>query len=298
MWLTLLAVAVGLVSGIVAGGSLRSLGRIKPAGIALAALWLALTAVTRWTSVPNGRLLFFGANICALAFAALNARRLSSWILFVGLALNTLVIGLNGAMPYRVSSVIGAGLATVQSDFPETVQTRPERKTDRLTPLGDVLSVRAGFIRDVFSVGDAIAAVGIGWIVFVAASQKQSSSAVTADHQSTTARPTKRRRSNIKLGEDYDLEGDDGLRDLEAEQPDDATVTHSVTSLVVDLTIDRANNPERYEQSTAGLLEPLLAAGRGEPEDDELLDITTGDMPGNTFWHERSVQRSRAARLP
>jgi hypothetical protein len=294
MWLTLLAVAVGLASGVVAGGSLRSLGRIKPAGIALAAAWFALTALTRWTEVPNGRLLFFAANICALAFAALNARRLSSWILFIGLALNTVVIGLNGAMPYRVSSVISAGLASVQSDFPETVQTRPERKGDRLTLLGDVLSVKAGFIRDVFSIGDAIAAVGIGWIVFVAASQKQPAAAAPAS-QTATARPTKRRKSNILLGEDYDLDADD---DFEVEHPDDATITHSVTSLIVDLTIDRANNPERYEQATSGLLEPLLAAGRGEPEDDELLDITTGDMPGNTFWHERSVQRSRAARLP
>jgi hypothetical protein len=290
MWLTLLAVAVGLVAGVVAGGKIRALGSVKPAGMWLAAGWLLLTALTRWASVPQGRLLFFIANICALAFAALNGRRLSSWLLLGGLALNTLVIGVNGAMPYRVSSVIGADLATISSDFPSTVQTRPERNSDKLTFLSDVLAVNAGFIRDVFSVGDALAACGLGWVVYTATTKKQDQPTAdplldTKQHTGQTKKSL-RRHSGIKLGEAYDLVDVD-----DAERLEDATITRSATSLVVDLTIDRANNPERYEQSTSGLLEPLLDA-----QDEELLDITSGDMPGSTFWHERSVQRSRISR--
>jgi hypothetical protein len=308
MWLTLLAVAVGLVAGVVAGGKLRALGAVKPVGIALAAVWLLLTALTRWAAVPQARLLFFIANICALAFAALNGRRLGSWLLLAGLTLNTLVIGLNGAMPYRVSSVIGADLATIASDFPSTVQTRPERDGDRLTFLGDVLAVKAGFIQDVFSVGDALAALGLGWIVYSATTRKSkqepAASHANLTNQNTSTRKAPARKSGIKLGEAHDLDDLDDSEQLQkaqqlqkakqleqTKQPDDATVTRSATSLVVDLTIDRANHPERYEQATSGLLEPFLDA-----QDEELLDITSGDMPGGTFWHERSVQRNRVSR--
>jgi Family of unknown function (DUF5317) len=289
MWLTLLAVAVGLVAGVVAGGKLRSLGTIKPVGIALAAVWLTLTALTRWSAVPQGRLLFFVANICALAFTGLNRKRLSSGLLLVGLALNTLVIGLNGAMPYRVSSVIGADLATIQSDFPSTVQTRPERDGDRLTFLADVLAVKAGFIHDVFSIGDALAALGLGWIVYKGTTRRNDE--LTSEPQTLRNAKTPSqtvRKSGIRLGEAYDL-----VEEIDIETRDDATITRSATSLVVDLTIDRANNPERYEQATSGILEPLL-----DPQDELLLDITSGDMPGSTFWHERSVQRNRISRTP
>jgi hypothetical protein len=300
MWLTLLAVAVGLASGLVAGGTLRSLATAKPGCAVLAALWVGLTVLTRWATVPHGGLLFFIANVCALMFCALNIRRLSAWFLFVGLGLNTLVIGLNGAMPYRVSSVISAELATTQDDFPSTVQTRPEQDTDHLSFLDDNIAIHAGPIKDVLSFGDAVGALGIAWIVYRLTQAK----AVTVSPKKTVTtksseRPKRTKISALKIGEEHDLDVEEDT-DIDL-RVDLEPVTTSASRLLLDLTADRARHPERYESGSDAAFEKLAASIALHDKDhdqdqDQLLDITVGEVPGDTFWHERAVQRGRDAR--
>jgi Family of unknown function (DUF5317) len=307
MWLTLLAVAVGLASGLVAGGSLRSLTTAKPAGVVLAALWVGLTVATRWATIPHGRLLFFLANVCALMFCALNMRRLSAWVLFAGLALNTLVIGLNGSMPYRVSSVISAELAAIQDDFPSTVQTRPERDSDHLSFLDDNIAIHAGPIKDVLSIGDAVGALGMAWIVYRLTQNSVAKAVVklpgsTTKKEATRAKPAK--VSALKLGEEHDLDDEHADEHDEIEiEPENLVelepVTTSSSRLLLDLTADRAKHPERYQTGSNAAFEKLAASIALHDDDqdpDQLLDITVGDVPGDTFWHERAIQRGRDAR--
>jgi Family of unknown function (DUF5317) len=293
MWLTLLAVAVGLISGLVAGGSLAAIGTAKLRAIPLAALWVGLTVVTRWAAVPQGRWLFLLANLCALSFCVFNARRLSMWLLFAGFALNTVTIALNGAMPYRVSAIINAELATTQDDFPVTVQSRPERETDRLKPLGDIIAIHAGPIKDVLSIGDVLAAFGMAWVVYRLTQTKPPSAVKTKTAAKRVTKVTPNQQSaakskpvsTLKIGEEHDLDDD-----VEFEP-----VTSSSGRLLLDLTADRGRHSDRYHDSSTAAFEDLMnAAATGDEV--ALLDITTGEVPGDTFWYERAVQRSRDAR--
>jgi hypothetical protein len=285
MWLTLLAVTIGLIAGLVAGGKITAIGRTRPTGIALAVAWLALICMTRWGAVPFGSQLFWVANACALIFCALNIRKLGTHILFLGMALNALVIVLNGSMPYRISAVISAELARIESDFPTTVQTRPEAEGDRLLALADIVPINAGPIRDVVSIGDLIAAVGIAFVLYRATLQRVTPGVRVGAKASAAAEP---RRSIPTVVS--------GAIDVAALTAAGARVRNeTATRLVVDLTADRAAHPDRYARSfnTAGTAASLgLSEDFEELDDDELLDLTVDALPGDTFWRARADQQS------
>ncbi len=333
MWLTLLAVAVGLVAGIVSGGSVGTIGRARPHWASLALIWLALTAATRWVEVPGAKGLFLGANVAALMFCAVNIRRLGTALLFCGVALNTAVIALNGAMPYRVSSVISAGLATSASDFPQTVQTRPQLPGDLLTGLSDIIPVNAGLIHDVLSVGDIIAALGIAWVVYRSlqptleaeptmfeassfappsqlsasyASLRASAAAPAAPQPISVAqqRTNKLHVSKVRIGEEFDLlddEWDNPAQDAE-HNPPPGPLASSPISVVVDLTVDRLQHPHRHEAQNALDSSALMShvLGLDGPDDVDVLDITDGEIPGSLFWAERTriLARSYGSNTP
>ncbi len=329
MWLTLVAVGVGLIAGIVSGGSVATIGRSRPVWGSLALVWLMLTAVTRWVEVPGAIGLFIGANVAALMFCAVNIKRLGTALLFCGVALNTAVIAINGAMPYRISAVISAGLATSQSDFPQTVQTRPERASDRLAALSDIVPVNAGLIHDVLSVGDIIAALGIAWVVYRSLQRSRTSLVATpaapldgatapaaalatpepasAKSPSDTAAAQRVNRlhvSRIRIGEEFDLLDDDldnlddpntrDTRDTLDVPQDHEPVTRSSISVIVDLTVDRIQNPHRHDADdilgSSALMSHVLGIG-----EEDILDISEGEIPGSLFWAERTRLLARAA---
>ncbi len=327
MWLTLLAVLVGMTAGIVGGGSVSLIGRTRPIAGVLAIAWLALTAITRWVEVPRAQMLFIAANVAALMFCVVNVRRLATGPLFVGVALNTLVIALNGSMPYRVSAVIRSGLATSASDFPSTVQSRPERSGDLLMALGDVIPVNAGFIHDVLSIGDVLAAFGIAWVVYRAMDRNRSPrvgstvppaippAAVGGGHigaaqptvlgaatqpavlaQPRTSVQDLVARSTIRLGEEFDLTDDEFDAAISSGISSDGSqiaqpVAASAVNVVVDLTVDRHRHPDRHLadiQPDTDVMRYVLGV-----DDDAVLDITEGDLPGSVFWAERTKQLAR-----
>jgi hypothetical protein len=319
MWLTLLAVMVGMTAGIVGGGSVFLIGRTRPIAGVLAIAWLALTAITRWVEVPRAHVLFIAADVAALMFCVVNIRRLSTGLLFIGVALNTLVIALNGSMPYRVSAVIRSGLATSASDFPSTVQSRPERSGDLLMALGDVIPVNAGVIHDVLSIGDVLAAFGIAWVVYRAMERHRSprvgattppatvngghTGATHATVLGTATQPTVLAqprasvkdlvaRSTIRLGEEFDLTDDEFDAAISSHGPQIARpVTASAVNVVVDLTVDRHRHPDRHLadiQPDTDVMRYVLGV-----DDDAVLDITEGELPGSVFWAERTKQLAR-----
>ena len=328
MWLTLLAVVVGIAAGLVSGASPLSIGRARPIAGVLAIAWLVLTAVTRWVEVPQAHAVFIVANVAALMFCAVNVRKLGTGLLLVGVALNTLVIALNGSMPYRVSSVISAGLANSASDFPSTVQSRPERPGDLLMALADVIPVKAGFVHDVLSIGDVLAAFGIAWVVYQAMdrnrSRRQASNGAPAtqnvgipvpaafanashprgpaeSHQSATPRPPVQSlvaRSTLRLGEEFDLLDDDFDALVDSDRSHlDGSVTASAVTIVVDLTIDRHRYPDRHLvdlQPDSDVMRLVLGTENSAVGHiPDLLDLTDGELPGAIFWAERTKQLAR-----
>lgn len=165
---TAIAIALGLVAGLAAGG--------RPANAArhTLRLWPALLvgAAAQWLpellDVPESAA--FVAVACSylalVAFAVANLRLVGMPVVLVGLALNSAVIFPNGGMPVRGSAVVQAGL--VEPDEVATIDFGSKRhletEDDVLTILGDVVPVAP--LREVISFGDLILAAGVADVVF------------------------------------------------------------------------------------------------------------------------------------
>jgi hypothetical protein len=277
MWLTLLAVAVGLVAGLVAGGQLRAIAAVRPRGVVFAMLWLGLTSLTRWNSIPMGRELFWAANLCAIIFCAKNVTGMRTGIMLAGVGLNAFMIGVHGAMPYRISAVIAADLARIESDFPTTVQTRPEAPGDRFFMLADVIPINAGPLKDVLSIGDLLLAIGIGYVVYRTTLQLDRKPRRTQEAAAVFAPPTTPMKDAQPLASVRS--GTTRLIDLAEPQP---------SRLTIELTADRAMNADRWHGGRdLGNIEEL-----DDLSDEDLIDLTD-DESGDEFWAARTAQRRK-----
>ncbi len=191
MGITLLAVALGLVGGLLAGGSPRALKGVRPIGIWMPAAGVIAVATSRLLvnlgSTPTYivRAVFISGLALLIIGALRNVFELPGAALFaIGVGLNLAVIVANGSMIYRQSSLISAGiLASDSTDVPKSsVHGRPEGDGDRLVDLGQRIPVDALFIHEVVSPGDVAMSVGAGVMLFLALSP---------------SRRTKRRRANL-----------------------------------------------------------------------------------------------------
>src|SRR4051812_38015841 len=157
MVFTAIAVVVGLLIGIIGGGSLRRLGQrhfqlwpLLPVGIGLQLPLL-------------DRLGFSGllaSYVCLLVFALANVRLVGMALVAIGIGLNIVPIARNHGMPVRPDAVVAARIST-----PERVRFlrtdhkhHMERADDRIMLLADILPVRP--LREVLSFGDVVLAVG------------------------------------------------------------------------------------------------------------------------------------------
>jgi hypothetical protein len=82
----------------------------------------------RIDDVGFGRLM--GSCGLLLAFCLVNLRVPAMWIVTVGIALNTVVIGLNEGMPTRDREVTTASGRTVEQPIERSVKHRPESDDD------------------------------------------------------------------------------------------------------------------------------------------------------------------------
>jgi hypothetical protein len=168
----LAAVAGGILVGLSLGGSLGNLGEARFRWWPLALLGLAmqfipvpsrsgqadhLIAVTILTASYGVLLLFVLMNIRTPGFALVG----------VGLALNALVIGVNGGMPVDAHALRHGAGSAYQAER-QRLMTKGRFKHhlagpgDVLLPLSDRIGI-GGPVRNVFSVGDFIAYAGVGW---------------------------------------------------------------------------------------------------------------------------------------
>ena len=163
MVFTALAVAAGLLIGLVSGGSLRRLGERR------FRLW-PLLPVGVLFQLPFADGLGFagllGSYACLLVFALANIRLVGMGLVAVGIALNTVPIALNRGMPVDRDAIVAARidkrerLAHIHLDRKHHL----ERKSDKLMVLADIIPVRP--VHEVVSFGDVVLAVGVADVLY------------------------------------------------------------------------------------------------------------------------------------
>ena len=111
MIVVLTAAVVGLVAGVIAGGSLRNFERVHVYwwGAAVGGLVLQLVPFDRWLSDDVAVAALVGSYAPLIAFAWVNRRLPAAPLLFLGLTLNMTVIALNGGMPVSEAAIRAAG---------------------------------------------------------------------------------------------------------------------------------------------------------------------------------------------
>lgn len=170
MGLVVLAVVVGLLAGLAAGGRFRALGNLPFAAAPLLLVALAVQVL----GLPLARVLPAGPTwaACLLlsavlvgTFLTINATIAGTVLIAVGLLLNALAIVANGAMPVSAYAAArsGAGAQTVADRRHE-----PQTSTTRLAVLGDVIPVPLPLRPEVDSVGDLLVAAGLAQLMFCA----------------------------------------------------------------------------------------------------------------------------------
>lgn len=189
MGVTAVALAVGLVAGLAAGG------RPSNAASCTFHLWPALVVGVVLQGVPELLGLegsaAYAAVACSytalLAFAAANLRLTGMAVVLVGLALNTAAILPNGGMPVRGPALVQAGIVEPDDvgalDFGS--KRHLERDDDVLVVLGDVVPVPP--FREVLSIGDLLLSAGLAAVVFRLLRPARSASAPGRGHPVGTA---------------------------------------------------------------------------------------------------------------
>jgi hypothetical protein len=156
----ILAAAIGVAAGYATGGRLRNLGSHPLRS------WPFLAVGVLAQLFASDSVIVFFSFVCLLGFALRNLHLVGMGVVAIGLALNTVVIGLNGAMPVHPAALVKAGIAENMDmvDFVELGgKQRLEQPGDLLTGLGDIIPVRP--FHQVLSFGDIIVAVGTADVI-------------------------------------------------------------------------------------------------------------------------------------
>lgn len=166
----LLFVFGALLTGLMTGGRLRRLEsvRIRWWWLAIAGLALQIIPIPdRWTGAGFASLMASYALLIVVAWA--NLRLAGFSMILVGVAMNALAIGLNGAMPVTDEALEASGQAAAISELAkgEPAKHKLADEGDLLLPLADVIPVPKPF-GEVLSAGDLVAYSGIAWFLFAA----------------------------------------------------------------------------------------------------------------------------------
>ena len=164
MKLTLVAITIAIVVGLLAGGGLSNLAtaRIRWSILALVGLALQLPPLPgRGLSLG---LLFVSFGIL-LVFALANLRLPGVALILLGLAMNFSVIAANGGMPVTRSALLASG----QQDTLEVLvhdggaKHHLASQSDVLIPLADVIPLPG--LHQAVSPGDVATYMGVIWLI-------------------------------------------------------------------------------------------------------------------------------------
>ena len=165
MRFTLMAVAAGILIGVLTGGRVRHLGdrtfRLLPllvTGVALQALGVRMESTA-------GLVMILASYLLLLGFAVANASLVGMWLVALGVALNLLVIGANAGMPVRPAALVAAGVARPDEvgDIDLGGKRHLERPSNRLTFIADVFPVSP--LAEVLSFGDIALDIGMANVI-------------------------------------------------------------------------------------------------------------------------------------
>jgi len=165
-------IVLGLLVGVLAGGSLKRFGAVRLKGeyliLPLLAFQLAVPRLATALGLPS-RIAFVAwvaVMIGLVALALWNRRWLGLAIAAVGIALNIVVIVANGAMPVSLDAVARLD-STVVPKF--DLLHEPLTAETRLEGLADIIPIPGPtWHRGVASVGDLLLFAGAGFFVFAA----------------------------------------------------------------------------------------------------------------------------------
>jgi hypothetical protein len=159
-----IAVAVGVVIGLLRGGSFSNLAEKPFRAIPLLMLGIGLQVVTEVTHLPNTvDMIAVLVSYAALAlFAALNLQLAGMGVVAIGLVLNIIPISVNQGMPIKASALVRSGLYARESDIHHTRfggKRHLAGPDDHLVFLGDILP--DWLFHEVLSFGDLTMSAGI-----------------------------------------------------------------------------------------------------------------------------------------
>ena len=169
MTLVIPLLIVGILGGVVFGGSLRQLERIRLHWWGLAVVGLALQVVPSTTPVSAAigaaaPLLLVLSYASLLLVLVVNHRLPASLMMMLGLTLNLVVVGVNGGMPVSPGAIVKAGGTPPAAGERLDAKRHVLDDDDRLAFLGDVIAIPPP-IRAVVSIGDLLLYGGLTWLV-------------------------------------------------------------------------------------------------------------------------------------
>jgi hypothetical protein len=167
MVIALLLATVGVALGLARGGSLDTLAStpLRWVWLLFGGLGLQVAAAVwspPWLTRPWALLVIVLSNLSILLFIAANRRMPGMLAADLGVALNLLVIVVNGAMPVSTEAARRAGVDTVSVSV--ALKHEPMTETTALPWLADVVPLPG--VGEVLSIGDLLLAAGIARLVY------------------------------------------------------------------------------------------------------------------------------------
>jgi Family of unknown function (DUF5317) len=162
-----LTVIVGILVGLVLGGSLRDFPTVDVRGWPLALAGIVLQFLNPPGALGHATLL--ASFLLLLVFAAMNVAAPGFLLILVGLAINALVIAANGGMPVTARAVERSGQEDALADLREEGGAKHHLADDGsvLLVLGDVIGIPRP-VGQAASVGDLVLDTGIAWYIAAA----------------------------------------------------------------------------------------------------------------------------------
>ena len=150
----LITFALALGVALLAGGSLREVMETRLRGTRALFLAFGIQLVLDRFGPQGGAggiayVLLVASYLLLLGFCAANIHLRGMSVVAIGIALNAAVITVNQGMPIRTS----------RGEVSTTVKHHPERPSDRLMPLADIIVVPP--VNQALSFGDLIMVVGL-----------------------------------------------------------------------------------------------------------------------------------------
>ncbi|HUQ77880.1 MAG TPA: MFS transporter [Patescibacteria group bacterium] len=170
-------IALGLILGLLAGGSLANLASVRLRWVAVLMFAVILRFGTEFLLVRGSGLvelirlpLFFLAFALLLAALWVNRTQPGMRLAFVGILSNTIAITANGGhMPIWIPSLEAAGFKLADLTSPFHVPLAADLDADFLWhagPLADILPIPLPFVRNVASIGDVFLTAGLAFFLF------------------------------------------------------------------------------------------------------------------------------------